>query len=116
MKKFLCDCGKLATWAYGPGHANEHPYYCDDCVPRGCSCNREYTPDSKEGLLNGFGYYPTADEKFKWLKENICWTPVDDKGREFPCIEYCENTDGFEASDDEIKLYTDKNIVFYTTE
>lgn len=34
-EKEICDrCGK-AQWAYMPGTA----YYCNTCVPRGCSCN-----------------------------------------------------------------------------
>src|ERR1035441_3790019 len=41
--KALCDkgCKKIAVWWYMPsdGHGN----YCDDCIPRGCSCNRSET-------------------------------------------------------------------------
>ena len=34
--KIKCKCGKLATWYYMP---SEHNWvYCDNCVPRGCSC------------------------------------------------------------------------------
>lgn len=35
----LCGCikcGKIAEW-FGPSDSEED--YCDDCVPRGCSCN-----------------------------------------------------------------------------
>lgn len=35
---FHCDkCGKnkSSVWAYMPGKQK----YCDECVPRGCSCN-----------------------------------------------------------------------------
>jgi hypothetical protein len=32
-----CPCGKLSTWHYMPDGATNR---CDDCVPRGCSCNK----------------------------------------------------------------------------
>ena len=34
-----CDCGKGAKWLYMPSSNMENPYCCEDCVPRGCSCN-----------------------------------------------------------------------------
>ena len=38
--KQKCDCGNIATWLYMPSSSSkENPFYCDDCVPRGCSCN-----------------------------------------------------------------------------
>jgi hypothetical protein len=37
----ICDkCDKHAIWFYPGGtEENKAPQYCDDCVPRGCSCN-----------------------------------------------------------------------------
>ena len=35
-----CNCKARAVWEYQPG--SESPtddFYCDSCVPRGCSCN-----------------------------------------------------------------------------
>ena len=49
-------CGKKATWSYMPSDEN----YCDDHVPRGCSCN-----------CNEKG----AEE-------------LDEQGRKKPCCEY----------------------------
>lgn len=38
IAKPKCYCGKDARWHYDPaGHIN--PYYCEDHVSRGCSCN-----------------------------------------------------------------------------
>jgi hypothetical protein len=36
--KVRCDIchNKMATWEYVP---RGYEYYCDSCVPRGCSCN-----------------------------------------------------------------------------
>lgn len=41
LKGQRCDCGKVADWFYVPTHdAHEfNDYACDNCVPRGCSCN-----------------------------------------------------------------------------
>ena len=33
-------CFKVAVWVYIP-HDNMG-YFCDDCVPRGCSCNIDF--------------------------------------------------------------------------
>lgn len=38
-KKCECGCGKVATWCYLPNDGDW--YCCDDCVPRGCSCNND---------------------------------------------------------------------------
>jgi len=59
LEKFTCihcNSNKLATWIYMPGYSNSTKYeedcHCDDCVPRGCSCNNEtiYEDLSKEEL------------------------------------------------------------------
>lgn len=40
MAKFKClKCGKLAVWMYMPGGKNY--CYCDECVPRGCTCQED---------------------------------------------------------------------------
>lgn len=57
---------------YGPG--GENGFYCDDCVPRGCSCNID--PDT--GL----------EDK-------------DNDGRYYPCCEYLYNDNGFDLDCDE---------------
>lgn len=81
----LCDCGKPATWVYMPGHENSSNLYCDDCVPRGCSCNQEHT-DYKHSLD-----LPSNSKKYKWIdKEEGIWEPVDDQGRLYPCCEFWE--------------------------
>ena len=43
MAKHYCDCGNPAKWIYMPGYSGGgNSFSCDDCVPRGCSCN-EYS-------------------------------------------------------------------------
>jgi hypothetical protein len=58
MKNFIpcIICGKRATWSYMPGDEN----FCNNHVPRGCSCNRN--EDGSEDL--------------------------DELGRKQPCCEY----------------------------
>jgi hypothetical protein len=35
-----CKCGKVAVWQYMPASTSDKEIFrCDDCVPRGCSCN-----------------------------------------------------------------------------
>ena len=89
--KDLCDCGKVAVWCYLPGYCNgDNPNHCDDCVPRGCTCNyhsiQEEYDDQPEGV-EGVDY--------KWISETI-WTEIDDQGREYPCVEYDYDEDGWE--------------------
>ena len=99
MTKERCECKNLATWCYIPGFSNDdHPYFCDDCVPRGCECNHNYcdvnayqpplesslVPEGKEGV------------DWKWIEEGICWVDLDGKQREYPCAEYDYDPDGYE--------------------
>lgn len=64
MKRLCNKCHALAVWLYMPGG---DIYYCDDHVPRGCSC---MTDDDGNDLL-------------------------DDKGRKLPCCEYDNNENGY---------------------
>lgn len=73
--KLKCKCGKLAVWDYAPSDAVA--YYCEDCVPRGCSCNYDDETDTME---------------------------TDDQGRELPCCEYFYNEKGHESYDDDDPL------------
>lgn len=66
IKCDICRC-KIATWEYIP---SDFRYYCEDCIPRGCSCNIQ-----EDG----------TEEK-------------DDKGRLLPCCEYSYSPNGFTAN------------------
>jgi len=70
--KYNCRrCAKLAIWMYLPSSSceREDKFYCDECVPRGCSCNID----------------PVT------LIED-----TDDLGRFYPCCEYLWDDRGFE--------------------
>ena len=88
--KKLCDCGKKAVWVYMPSPRESNPYYCDDCVPRGCTCEYNYI---------SYGLYPPSDTKnWKWIEENVCWGLLDDQGRDYPCVEYMK--EGYDLEND----------------
>ena len=80
--KEKCECGKMAQWMYMPSDDGNDPYYCDNCVPRGCSCQEEFVNEDdylKEIL--------TGDEPMV--------SRIDEKGRLLPCCEFEYSKEGF---------------------
>lgn len=68
-----CNCGNKATWLYMPSYSGvqHNDYYCDECVPRGCSCT----------------YEPLDGDTDNTNPDN--WAPaLDEQGRERPCCEF----------------------------
>lgn len=53
IKQKCCKCKNDAVWFYMPSDECKDCNYCDDCVPRGCSCNID--PNSKEEILDNLG-------------------------------------------------------------
>jgi len=100
----LCDCGKVAVWCYIPGFKEGSPYFCNDCISSpddaGCSCNWHY---SKSGRHDEIELPEGIEGKdFKYIvreditKEDGIWIHLDEKGRPYPCAEYCYSEEGFE--------------------
>lgn len=96
----ICSVCKIkkAVWDYMPGYSSgESPYFCDDCVPRGCSCNHRHCDPS--------AYHPNLDDfdlpegiegvDWKWIDNGNVWTYLDEKGREFPCEEFYWDSEGY---------------------
>jgi len=81
--KEVCSCGKPASWIYGP-KSDGNPYACDDCVPRGCSCNMKLK-EGVEIVEDDCGNILNPPEDYEQL--------LDDEGRMIPCCEwiYFEN-------------------------
>ena len=76
MTKELCKCGKRAVWDYMPGYSNgDHPYFCDDCVGRGCECNHRYVKD--ELFKEGDPPEGEEDNDWIWIEEDKIWTNLD---------------------------------------
>ena len=99
MTNELCTCGKKAVWVYMPGFSNrDHPYFCDDCVPRGCECHYRYSSvDAYHPPLDNPNL-PIGEENidWRWIEKDVCWVDLDGKRREYPCAEYDYDPDGFE--------------------
>lgn len=92
MSKELCDCGKIAVWCYMPGFSSgSNPHLCDNCVSRGCSCNWRSTLEEYENKPEG-----VKDVDYRWI-DSTTWTPIDEKGREYPCVEYMYEKEGWEV-------------------
>lgn len=75
MSKLKCKCGKTATWLYMP--SSKIWVCCDNCVPRGCSCNTKIDDSGEEPIF--------LDEQ-----------EIDDQGRLLPCCEWFYEKDGFD--------------------
>jgi len=71
-----CGCIPEEGWYYFPETKEKVDYfYCDNCVPRGCSCQKE--------LKNGIDWKSeeaTKSENYHDL--------LDKKGRKLPCVEF----------------------------
>lgn len=123
-KKKCCQCGKMATWYYVPGRSVGN-FYCDDCVPRGCTCNirnLKYESTctweginpivyySEKDLCDGDGYpkHCTLERK----EDSVAFEILDDDGRRFPCVEYEFNGNGFKFKDN-IYGFTYDELVGY---
>jgi len=100
MEKEKCDCGDNATWCYLPStDLKLNPYYCDNCVPRGCSCEWNSIKDGffPEGIENiDWKWLPARKAEGYEIEENECWVPLDEKQREYPCCEYDYDENGYE--------------------
>ena len=120
--KILCKCGNQSVYWYAPGYvgkSEEQSYFCEDCVPRGCSCNWEHMDEDWAEKP------PTDGSKWKWVilegkdgyvetKEGEMWTHLDEKGREYPCCEFWYEEKGCETPET-ITLYcsvTDNELDF----
>jgi len=108
-KKEKCKCGKMAVWCYMPGYGdNSSSYHCDDCVPRGCSCNvnfidnlekeENYKDGDKVLFLNES--HDFFNEKVGCSKEEAThYEILDEQGRREPCIEYWYDEEGFDIDE-----------------
>ena len=83
MKENCYKCRGFAKWCHLP----KGSYYCDKCVPRGCSCNLELKLGVK-ALVDKNGCIINNVEDY--------YQPLDDIGREYPCCEYLFSNCGFD--------------------
>jgi hypothetical protein len=113
-KKEKCGkCEQKAVWWYAPGYSGkqkEDSYYCDDHVPRGCSCEYHHTKPEDFHPNDGTAEVPkgTEGKDWKWVeepatehssaitKEDGLFVYLDEKGREYPCCEYWYEENGWD--------------------
>lgn len=81
-----CECDQMAVWIYAPTTERNDIMFCEDHVPRGCSC---VTLDLVE--------YDLSEEQLTDYDSE--GRAIDDKGRLLPCVEYWLCGDGFDESD-----------------
>ena len=99
-----CKCNKIALWFYAPSSKGEDAFYCDDCVPRGCSCNQYALSEFDENEEQGNKIYWNEERNNftnKKTEDSFFYEIVDDKGRRYPCCEYWYDEDGWEDEKDD---------------
>ncbi len=97
-----CSCGKKATWCYMPGTDDGNNCFCDDCVPRGCTCNINRITDAERfgddlSKNNCLFYDKNMENPFNnKLSDSVYYEILDVNGRRVPCCEYMYDENGFE--------------------
>lgn len=70
----LCKCGAPAVWEYLPGD----DVACDNCVPRGCSCQLVLS-ENVEAIIED-GIITNVLEDYELMRDEL--------GRAYPCVEW----------------------------
>lgn len=105
--KIKCsECDNIAQWCYLPNCDVEtlKGFYCDECVPRGCTCNiLDFELFGEPDENKNVGFYDKDEKNFdekdmyKERKDSTFYYEyLDEKCRRFPCCEYDYSEDGFE--------------------
>lgn len=92
-----------------------YPYYCEDCVPRGCFCNNEYEEEYDGKITTIQEIIAMVEEqggKWKWKDKGKSISWIDEQGRELPCIEFLYRKDGWEVEEAETKFYQENRIEY----
>lgn len=104
-------CGKTAIWLYLPSSHGIN-FFCDDCVPRGCTCNvMDLDMEEPDKSLSERIIWWSKETYNKCLKDKTdtttCCTHerkndsfhyeiLDEQGRRNPCCEYDYCPNGYE--------------------
>lgn len=90
--EYCAVCGKEAQWCFMP----DGICYCDEHVPRGCSCNVDNLiefgePDRKDNLM----WWTEEEMKNEPMKgtlerkeDSVYYEYLDEQGRRSPCCEF----------------------------
>jgi hypothetical protein len=104
-------CNKSATWFYLPATRGKF-YFCDDCVPRGCTCNVDdidmAEPDKEFNdrtiWWSKEAYHKCINEKLDPIEfctrdrqsDSYYYEILDENGRREPCVEFDYSPHGYE--------------------
>ena len=106
--KIKCQvCNKKdAVWCYMPGHSNGIDLFCDDCVPRGCTCNQYHIDEFNKMIVieQNYLFWDKLREHStnRITNDTVYFEPLDEENRRYPCCEYLYDEDGFETDDDNL--------------
>lgn len=107
VRKHRCSkCDNIAVWLYMPSNKGR-VFFCDNCVPRGCSCNVDNIKEFGE---------PTNQHVMWWSKDSTIedldnngsleksensfyYEILDDENRRSPCCEFEYDEDGYDIED-----------------
>ena len=107
--KAKCKCGKMAVWLYMPSNEMDpgDDMCCDDCVPRGCSCNHEQTKYENDG--DYIEYEPEGEEgkDWQWTERYKTWENLDGEGRQLPCCEWWYDEEGIDLEDEKPEKWSE---------
>lgn len=103
--KEKCKCGSMATYYYMPsykGKEEDENYFCEQCVPRGCSCTSYQKDDESPRGVEGKDWKwierPATKNSEAISKKDGLWTELDEQGREYVCCEFMWDKNGFNKS------------------
>lgn len=105
MKYHRCSkCENKAIWAYAPSYSNNRmTMFCDEHVPRGCTCNIYNIEDCGEPSAEEEVIWWNKDEKDFTLQSSHKRRTIDSfyyeilyNNKRNPCCEYDYSKEGFE--------------------
>lgn len=104
-----CNCNNKAVWCYMPSGDGKH-HYCDNCVPRGCSCNLnniefDGLPDESRNIVwwskKTYEKWGETDSSIKLeelstkeqMPDSFYYEYLDENNKRYCCCEYWYDDD-----------------------
>lgn len=95
MKHICTKCHKVATWFYEPywdEKIEEEHYFCDECVPRWCECQKYWIKKWDEKEVHHHLFSISENE----LNDYQIFDEKDSNWNILPCCEYTFDEDWFD--------------------
>ena len=106
VRKHRCSkCDNMAVWLYMPS-SKGRVFFCDNCVPRGCSCNVDNIKEFGEPTNQNIMWWSKDstiekldnDGSLEKSENSFYYEILDDENRRSPCCEFEYDEDGYELS------------------